>query len=269
MPVFTRPPERSYLPIECLEARAQCRKEHCCLHQMPLDFKTAKINNEFKLTVPMIYEQGDIGSCTANAMAGSYLIMQLNNLGKIIFWPSRLFAYYIVRVADNNNSPIGITDSGAIESDLLFCCKTIGVCNEGLWPYNTYNVNKKPHSHCFENAATYKIKSYNILPTTDRINNVVYVLGTLKKPVQIAIRVFSSFESSKVTKTGTVVMPKINGELFLGGHEMYLFGYNIQKQVFYGANSWGRGWGDKGTFTIPFAYIKNTYLTVECTFFTI
>ena len=56
-------------------------------------------------------------------------------------------------------------------------------------------------------------------------------------------------------------MDPINGELvevkFLdmiaGGHETCLYGYDKDKQIFYGINSGGTDWGNKGFYTMPFS----------------
>jgi hypothetical protein len=39
---------------------------------------------------------------------------------------------------------------------------------------------------------------------------------------------------------------QLTGEV-LGGHAMLLFGYSKKRDAYRGLNSWGRGWGDRGT----------------------
>lgn len=41
----------------------------------------------------------------------------------------------------------------------------------------------------------------------------------------------------------------------VGGHETFLYGYDLVNKVFYGQNSWGTGWGNNGRFVMPFSAI--------------
>ena len=53
---------------------------------------------------PPVYDQGQLGSCTANALVGAY---QFDNL---LFFGSRLFLYYNERVLDHDvNEDAGST----------------------------------------------------------------------------------------------------------------------------------------------------------------
>ena len=52
-------------------------------------------------------------------------------------------------------------------------------------------------------------------------------------------------------------------EKVLGGHCVVAVGYDATKRVFIVRNSWGRGWGMKGYFTMPFEYLLNTHLASD------
>jgi len=47
----------------------------------------------------------------------------------------------------------------------------------------------------------------------------------------------------------------------IGGHAVLAVGYNEAKQTFLVRNSWGTVWGQKGYFTIPYAYLTNQNLS--------
>src|SRR5436305_10552782 len=70
-----------------------------------------------------VYDQGRIGSCTANAIAGAFEF-ELLKQGLADFMPSRLFIYYNERSVEGT---IG-TDSGAMIRDGVKSVATLGVC---------------------------------------------------------------------------------------------------------------------------------------------
>ena len=75
-------------------------------------------------------------------------------------------------------------------------------------------------------------------------------------PFVFGILVYQSFMTNNVTRTGIVPMP-ISGERILGGHAICAVGYDDTTQMIKFANSWGRGWGNRGYGYIPYAYILN------------
>lgn len=50
------------------------------------------------------------------------------------------------------------------------------------------------------------------------------------------------------------VLPAVYGRT-AGGHETFLYGYDLISKVFFGQNSWGKDWGKGGRFTMPFSAI--------------
>src|SRR4051794_10612107 len=62
---------------------------------------------------PPIYDQGDLGSCTANAIAGAMEFLQMKERLPEVFIPSRLFIYYNERVLEGTVN----WDSGAMLRD--------------------------------------------------------------------------------------------------------------------------------------------------------
>ena len=57
-----------------------------------------------------------------------------------------------------------------------------------------------------------------------------------------------------MAKSGHAPLPKSN-ESVVGGHAVAAVGYDDAKQWFLVRNSWGAGWGLKGYFTLPYAYV--------------
>src|SRR5205085_1244463 len=100
---------------------------------------------------PPIYNQGKLGSCTANAICAAYYFDELNNNGTIIdqtFEPSRLYLYYQERKLENDVED----DNGAIIADGLKVLNEIGVCSEENWPYDITKFTESPTKECDEEA---------------------------------------------------------------------------------------------------------------------
>ena len=52
-----------------------------------------------------------------------------------------------------------------------------------------------------------------------------------------------------------------SSEKVLGGHAVLAVGYDDAIQRFIVMNSWGTGWGMRGFFTMPYAYLTDTDLS--------
>jgi C1A family cysteine protease len=52
-------------------------------------------------------------------------------------------------------------------------------------------------------------------------------------------------------------------ESALGGHCIVAVGYDNKKRVFLMRNSWGKSWGMKGYFTIPYEYLLDPHLASD------
>jgi len=212
---------------------------------------------------PPVYDQGQIGSCTANAIAGAIEFDQIKQ-GLSEFTPSRLFIYYNERVMEGTSPAV---DSGAQIRDGIKSVATQGACKETTWPYSDKHgasdtcpscpYAKKPSAKAYTEAKQHTIKLYQ------RLDNSV--LNTLKGclasgyPFVFGFTVYESFESQQVAQTGIVPMPG-NNEQVVGGHAVLAVGYDDSKQMFIVRNSWGPDWGIKGYFMIPYGYLTNTNL---------
>lgn len=203
---------------------------------------------DLKSKCPAVYDQGALGSCTANALGGAFQFGQKKQ-GKPNWVPSRLFIYYNERVLIHTVN----SDSGAYIRDGIKTMNKQGVCAEINWPYDITQFTQKPSPLCYDKALTNQVLSYM------RINNTS--LNQLRSclsegfPFVFGFSVYESFRS--IGKNGLMPMPKPSEEL-LGGHAVMAVGYDDTKQVFIVRNSWGKGWGDKGYFYMPYAYITDT-----------
>lgn len=165
---------------------------------------------------------------------------------------SRLFIYYNERVIINTVD----SDSGAMLRDGIKTLVKQGVCDEGLWPYDTKKFSAKPSSKCYRDAENHQVTSYR------RILNVREMKTCLAEgfPFVFGFMVYESFETREVARTGVVRMPG-KGEAALGGHAVMAVGYDDSSARFLVRNSWGLGWGMKGYFTMPYPYLESRELS--------
>lgn len=258
--------KRIYIPISNLEKRAE-QKEHILKAKLTSKKVVNPLNASLKMYCPSVYDQGDIGSCTANAICSAYQIIQKSkNLKDTDFQPSRLFIYYQTRLIENNNDSEELTDSGANVIHGAHYLISNGICSEKLWPYDITKYNMTPPSECYIDAENHRAKNYVVIPNNRQLIYNIESSIVNGSPVMCAIAVYDSFESSNTAKTGVVTMPT-KDESLLGGHEMCIIGYTRTKELFTVLNSWGDDWGDKGFCYIPYNYFTNRKLGYQFTVF--
>jgi C1A family cysteine protease len=214
--------------------------------------KKLSTSADLRSQCPPVYDQSQLGSCTANALAGAYEFDRIKEKKKD-FMPSRLFIYYNERVIENTTS----SDSGAQIRDGIKTLNKQGVCPEKEWPYNISKFADKPTPKCYTDASKNEIQSYQRLDNT----NLMLLKSCISEgfPFVFGFTVYESFMSAAVAKSGNVPMPKPN-EAVEGGHAVMAVGYNDAKSVMIVRNSWGTGWGDKGYFYMPYTYITSANL---------
>jgi C1A family cysteine protease len=200
-----------------------------------------------------VYDQGQLGSCTGNAIAGAHEFDQMKQGFPSPFTPSRLFIYYNERVMEGTVN----SDAGAQIRDGIKSIGHLGVCPETMWPYNISKFTVKPGATCFTEALKHCAVRYYRVPRT-----LTQMKGCLSEgfPFVFGFSVYESFESPAVAKTGIVPMPGTN-ETLLGGHAVLAVGYNDAQHRFIVRNSWGPAWGMKGYFTMPYAYLLDPNLS--------
>lgn len=198
---------------------------------------------------PSVYDQGHLGSCTANSIAFSYHYDEIKQNVSAPFIPSRLFIYYNERNMEGHVAE----DSGAEIHDGIQSINTIGVCNEADWPYDITKFTDKPTQNCYDEAKLHQTKEFKAVKQNLEQLKAAIIEGY---PVVFGFQVYESFESPDVAKTGIMPIPKDN-EKILGGHAVAVVGFDDSKKVFIVRNSWGETWGDKGYFYMPYEFIVN------------
>ncbi len=187
-----------------------------------------------------VEDQGELGSCTANALAGALEFLMKKD--RVTFADvSRLFIYYNERVIERTVK----TDAGAMLRDGIKTLAKQGACAEKSWPYDIVRFAVKPTRKCYAEALDYQILSYARISTVDEMRACL----AEGFPFVFGFAVYEGFESQRVTRTGVVEMPGA-GERMLGGHAVLAVGYDDAAKRFIVRNSWGPRWGQKGYFTM-------------------
>jgi C1A family cysteine protease len=224
------------------------------------DYKAASLPSKADLSaaMPPVYDQGQIGSCTANAGSGAF-DYQWSVQHKAFAYPSRLDLYQN-ELRHDGNFP---QDAGSYTATILWVLTNQGVCTEKCWPYNTSLLASPSPSCAVAQRPQYMaVKAYDV-PNNDGGFAVRQCIANIGIPVLTGGYVFNSIQSPKRdTKTGQWYVSMPSGKP-IGGHEILIVGYDDnltiagRKGWVRVRNSWGTGWADKGYAWFPQAYLFN------------
>jgi len=201
-----------------------------------------------------IEDQGQIGSCTANAAIGIIEYYQKKTFGTHIDG-SRLFTYKTTR---NLMKVKG--DTGAYLRDAMKSLALFGVCPEEYLSYNVAKYDEEPTAFHYSLAQNYQALTYyrldpvGTLPATILSNARKSLASGL--PFMFGFVVYKSIYSAK---GGKIPFPTTNDPT-VGGHAIVAVGYDDnmmignKKGAFIIRNSWGTSWGDSGYGYLPYEY---------------
>jgi len=196
-----------------------------------------------------VLDQGNLGSCTANATAGAIAFIEPG------FLASRLFLYYNGRVVEGTAE----VDSGCELRDVVKQVNKLGVCAESDWTYNVNAFAIKPGPARYTLARKDLLLQY--LSIAQDLDHMRACLAA-GFPFIFGFTVYESFESDAVAASGVVPMPG-QDEAVIGGHSVMCIGYEDKSSQFFCRNSWGPGWGQNGNFQIPYGYLDNGDLAAD------
>jgi C1A family cysteine protease len=204
--------------------------------------------------MPPVYDQGQLGSCTANAIAAA-VDYQNHRQDQKWLTPSRLWIYYQERVIEGTVSE----DAGAEIRDGMKAVAKLGVCPETDWPYDIDTFAHKPPRKDYKDALKDKVVTYESAP--QELFGLKSVLAS-GLPVVFGFTVYESFEGAEVARSGILPMPAPS-ESIVGGHAVLMVGYDDATDRFRVRNSWGTSWGQDGYFEMPYQYATNTKLATD------
>ena len=196
-----------------------------------------------------VLDQGQLGSCTANATAGAISFIEPG------FGGSRLFMYYNGRALEGTVS----VDSGCQLRDVVSQVTKLGVCWESQWPYDIAAFAQRAWPECYVRARKDLLIQYLSIQQDLNDLRASLVAGF---PFIYGFTAYDSFESDAVASSGVVPMPGKN-EGVAGGHAVMCMGYDDSTSMFLCRNSWGSDWGQAGNFQIPYAYLTDSNLAAD------
>jgi C1A family cysteine protease len=209
-----------------------------------------------------IEDQGQLGSCTANAAVGLLEYFERRAFGHHID-ASRLFVYKVTRHL------LGWTgDTGAYIRTAMEALACFGAPPERYWKYDGRSAAQntlfdvEPSAFCYAFANNYEaLKYYRLDPngvsTQFVLDNVRAHLAS-GLPVMFGFPVYTEFMFPPAG--AKVAYPQPNSKYY-GGHAIIAAGFddNLMIGADKGAllirNSWGNTWGDHGYAWLSYRYI--------------
>lgn len=217
--------------------------------QLPRGVMKLPTSVDLRPQCPPVYDQGNLGSCTANAIAGILEFSEIKQQhARHSSTPSRLFIYYNEREMEGSIP----WDAGAYIRDGIKSVAKQGAPKEKLWPYKISRFARRPNKDAYYHARARQALEYQRLDGTS-ITDIRTCLAQ-GFPFVFGFTVYESFD--EIGSSGSMLMP-VRGEQILGGHAVVAVGYDDPRDVVIVRNSWGDGWGASGYFYMPYAYITN------------
>jgi hypothetical protein len=204
---------------------------------------------DYPFSTGAIYDQGQQGSCTAQAGAKAAEMLDLQ-LGLHREPLSRAFLY---RTEQARQRQIGV-DCGGSSEEIIASLRTLGACRESLMPYNDRDLSSQPSDAAFRDAASRRMPdiSWRMLYSLEE------VLAALQQYKPVIFGRLIGAETQQWNK-GDAPITNVNLNRIEGGHELVIKPQirldNEGQIILRIINSWGANWGDNGEFEVRTDYV--------------
>jgi len=189
-----------------------------------------------------VEDQGDIGSCTAQAVVGALEYFERKSRGVHVD-ASRLFLYKATRRYLGWQG-----DTGAFVRSAIKALRLFGACPEIYWPQDPQRFDEEPEAFHYSLAQNFKALEYFRLDQSAEHLKSALDSGL---PFVFGFTCFSSLFDPAVSHSGVVPYPGPEDSVE-GGHAVVAVGYSDSHVLF--RNSWGEGWGQSGYGYLPWSY---------------
>jgi C1A family cysteine protease len=203
--------------------------------------------------MPPIYDQGQLGSCTANGIARCLEYEALRQSEHAVT-PSRLFIYYGEREIEGSVQ----WDAGAEIRDGIKVVASQGAPSETDWPYDIGRFTERPPEVAYADALNHQAIEYQRIvvggPGAPMRSAIASGL-----PIVFGFSVPASFEDGSWDPRAEPLPLPGAGAQFIGGHCVTISGYDFTRSrfnvpAFQCENSWGPGWGMSGRFWMDYRW---------------
>lgn len=213
-----------------------CKKVYS--YFMPSDYS---IKSKF----PEVYDQGQHGSCTSNAVLAcdDYYY---HGVGKK--WiPSTIFTYYNQKVlVDKEKQPL--KDNGSSVESAIKAVKRYGACSAKVWS-NEEPFDLQPSDEAYQNGLKgHEITKYYKIQTLLQLKKALYANYPVVGAVDWAFRYY---DDNYVMNTPTKKEIKESN-----GHAIVFVGYDDSRQVVEFRNSWSNQWANNGYAYMTYDVLK-------------
>jgi hypothetical protein len=226
-----------------------CRKDPTDLRDIPMGLVLPAIpvppRIDYTPKMTPVRNQGDEGTCVAFASVVGVKEYEDTKEFKRLIGLAPRYVYSLCKEYD------GIPDEeGTYPRIAMKVLMKHGVCPESMWPYKPYQTDDHKKG-ADTRAKIYRIKAYARLASVHEMKRSLVVNG----PFLAGVRVYESWFTKPVEKTGVIPMPQ-KGEEMVGGHAICIVGYDDKKGFFKFKNSWSSKWAQKGYGFLPYAYMQ-------------
>ncbi len=214
-------------------------------HLAALDVRTLPRQTDLRDNLGAVEDQGQIGSCVANAAVGA-LEHQQRKAGKPVVELSRMFVYFNARrMSGSEREDGGTTTAQGMAAFLAF-----GAPPEGVWPYDPNLLRTEPSRQAYDHASPNTPIEYA------RVDGMQNIKGAIASgyPVVMGVSI-PQWCYQEAGKTGVMPNPpqaEVDKAKRETGHSMLLVGYDLDGGYFTVRNSWGQDWGQNGYFRMSF-----------------